>query len=107
MRDGNRGADYFAMHHLLVNLAGRPDFVAYNCHHVDAAAFRIWRNIYRSPAAAWTVRTQEELDAIRDYYNCYIFEGSYLTRTRGMKIKTLICSQLKATIILIRGDSSK
>lgn len=75
LRDGNRGADYFAMHHLLVNLAGRPDFVAYNCHHVDAAAFRIWRNIYRSPAAAWTVRTQEELDAIRDYYNCYIFEG--------------------------------
>lgn len=75
LRDGHRGADYFAMHHLLVNLAGRPDFVAYNCRHADAAAFRVWRNIYRSPAAAWTVRSQKELDAIRDYYDCYIFEG--------------------------------
>ena len=85
LRDGNRGADA-----CIICKRGRPDFVAYNCHHVDAA-FRIWRNIYRSPAAAWTVRTQEELDAIRDYYNCYIFEGSYLTNKRNEN-KDTICS---------------
>ncbi len=74
---GHRDPARFALHHLLVNVLGRPDFVAYNCRHRRALAFRIWRRLYRMPAAGWTVRDADTMRTLirEDAYDCLIFEG--------------------------------
>ena len=74
---GRRDTIRFAMQHLLVNILGRPDFVAYNCLHRDAFAFRIWRVFYRMPTAGWTVRDPETMRQLvsEGCYDCLIFEG--------------------------------
>ena len=74
---GSRDPVRFAMQHLLVNILGRPDFVAYNCRHRRALALFVWRRLYRMPTACWTVRDADTMRAlIRDgVCDCIIFEG--------------------------------
>ena len=65
----------FFMSGLLANCLGRPDFVAY-----DATARRFFsphfqRFAYRTPMAAWTVRTPELETLIRKRGEIGIFEG--------------------------------
>ena len=64
----------FCMSGLLANCIGRPDFVAY-----DAAAQRFFsphfqRLAYRTPMAAWTVRTEELAALTRKRGEIGIFE---------------------------------
>lgn len=74
---GKRDFAGFMMEYLWVNVLGRPDFTAYNHLHRKGVSFRIWRRIYRAPYAYWTVKSEEELDALlaEDKRGCYIFEG--------------------------------
>ena len=67
----------FALHFLLVNVVGRPDFVAYNCRHRHSASFALWRRLLRMPAAMWTVRDAETLSELQSdgSGDCIIFEG--------------------------------
>lgn len=66
---------YFLMSHLIGNCYGSPDFVAYNCKHYKELSRRICKTIYRSPAFAWTVRSQDELAQIQKHFDSYIFEN--------------------------------
>lgn len=63
----------FIMTHLLVNVIGRPDFIAYR-HTDDAAGFFLCRKIFRPVCAAWTVRGETELKHARLKYQAIIFE---------------------------------
>ena len=67
----------FAMQNLWLNAICRPDFVAYNCLHRHALAFRLWRHVLGMPAACWTVRDVETLEELRLRRDCdaIIFEG--------------------------------
>lgn len=61
---------------LLQNLLSRPDFVAYEAKSEKwySLPMRVMR-LARPWLAAWTVRSQEDMDALRKKYDIQIFEG--------------------------------
>ncbi len=68
------GISEWLVHMLLVNVLGRPDFVAYS----HKSANNISRNLtklFGATAVAWTIRSQEELDKNRKKFELFIFEG--------------------------------
>lgn len=69
------GAARLALENLWLNMLSRPDFVAYNCRHTDALAYRLWRHTLRLPTALWTVRDPDTLRTLRRKCDCIIFEG--------------------------------
>ena len=66
---------YIMLAFLVFNFLTRTDFVAYNHNHSDNLSRRICHGLYKNTAAAWTIRSQEELDRNRDYFDIFIFEG--------------------------------
>ncbi len=75
---GKKTKIMYMMENLLINILGRPDFVAYNVKDKANFSLRVWGKVYSAPIAFWTVRSQAELDcAVREYGNdvAIIFEG--------------------------------
>lgn len=75
---GKKTKIMYMMENLLINILGRPDFVAYNVKDKANFSLRVWGKAYSAPIAFWTVRSQAELDcAVREYGNdvAIIFEG--------------------------------
>ncbi|MCM1124605.1 MAG: glycerophosphodiester phosphodiesterase [Eubacterium sp.] len=72
---GYRNALYFFMTHLMLNFMTKPDFIAYNHKFKEEPGRRICRRLYKNPAAAWTVKSREELDRMREEFDVFIFEG--------------------------------
>lgn len=66
---------YWAMEYLLLNFLAKPDFIAYNHKFYKNLSRRINKNFYNAMSAAWTIRSQEELDARLNDFDVYIFEG--------------------------------
>lgn len=66
---------YFFLTHLLLNFLTKPDFIAYNHKFREEPGRRICRKIYRNHAVAWTVKSRQELEEIRDEFDVFIFEG--------------------------------
>ena len=64
-----------ALTNLLVNFLAKPDFIAYRHIHKNQPSYRICRRLYRAVHAAWTIRSQDELDRARDVFTVFIFEG--------------------------------
>ena len=60
---------------MLSNFLSRPDFIAYNFADRKMLSFRLCRKLWRLPAVAWTLKTQEELDAAIADGQIPIFEG--------------------------------
>lgn len=65
----------FFMTHLLFNFLSKPDFIAYNHEFQGEPGRKICRKLYRKPAAAWTVRTNGELEKLRSEFDIFIFEN--------------------------------
>lgn len=65
---------HFLVHHLLLNFLARPDFIAYNHQYKQVLSRRICQHFYKALSVAWTIRSQEELDAARDSFSLFIFE---------------------------------
>jgi len=65
----------FLVHHLLTNFGTKPDFVAYSHLGVHVLERRICRSLYHNLSVAWTIRSQKELDAVKDQFDLFIFEG--------------------------------
>ena len=63
------------VHHLLTNFLTLPDFIAYDHHGKSCLSRVLCRRLYRALAVAWTIRSQAELDAARDDFDLFIFEG--------------------------------
>lgn len=70
-----RGPLYWALEHLLLNVLTKPDFVAYRHEDYRNRSRGICRYVYGGLAAAWTIRSQEELDTRREDFDLFIFEG--------------------------------
>ncbi len=66
---------YFMLAFLLFNFLTRPDFVAYNHRHEGNLSRRLCHGLYHNVAAAWTIKSQEELDQNRGAFDIFIFEG--------------------------------
>ena len=66
----------FLLTNLLGNWAGRPDFIAYN--HVYAAqtgTLRVIRRLFPTEWAAWTVKSRQEFDRVKDRFQIIIFDS--------------------------------
>lgn len=74
-QEGNYAIQCLAARHLLFNFLGRPDFIAYDIRDRKAVSKTVCRNLFGCPAAAWTVRSREQLEQIRPYFDSFIFEG--------------------------------
>lgn len=69
------GALYWAMQNLFFNVLTQPDFISYNFAYDDVLARKICMGLYGNVGAAWTIRSQEELESVQDEYEVYIFDG--------------------------------
>ncbi|MBP3567978.1 MAG: glycerophosphodiester phosphodiesterase [Lachnospiraceae bacterium] len=68
------GIQEWLVHMLLVNVLGRPDFVAYSHKSANNMSRKLTR-MFGATAVAWTIRSQEELDRKRKKFDLFIFEG--------------------------------
>lgn len=75
---------YFAMTHLLFNFLTKPDFIAYNHKFSEEPGRRICRHLYRHPAAAWTVRSEKDLQALQGKYDVFIFDSFLPAGVKGL-----------------------
>jgi len=62
------------VHHLLTNAVARPDFIAYDHKHKDNPSRVLCRKCFGALSVAWTIRSQQELDAAKDDFDLFIFE---------------------------------
>jgi len=74
-KEGDKeGFQEWLVHTLLINVLGRPDFVAYSHKSADSLGRNLTR-ILGAKAVAWTIRSKEELNRNRKKFDLFIFEG--------------------------------
>jgi len=61
--------------YLITNVLCRPDFIAYNHRFKKNISRNICKCLYAPLNVAWTIKSQEELDACRKDFDLFIFEG--------------------------------
>jgi len=66
--------EFFLLKYLLVNVLGRPHFVAYSCAHDSNLSMWLMKRLFRPLLVAWTVRSQAALTKARKDYQIPIFE---------------------------------
>ena len=66
---------YFIMAKLLTNFWTRPDFVAYNAKNYRNLSRRICRKLYKNLAVTWTIKSQEQLDEMKNHFDLFIFDS--------------------------------
>ncbi|WP_029321960.1 glycerophosphodiester phosphodiesterase family protein [Butyrivibrio sp. AE3004] len=66
---------YYMLAFLIFNFLTKPDFVAYNHKYARNLSRTICHVLYKNTAAAWTIKSQEELDKNRKLFDIFIFEG--------------------------------
>lgn len=76
LKDGEyRGVLYFLLQNLVFNFLTKPDFIAYHHKYPEILSRRICRGLYHNTAAAWTIKSQKELDAARKNFDIFIFDS--------------------------------
>lgn len=70
-----KGVLYFMLQNLLLNWMTKPDFVAYNHKNADNVSRKLCRKLYKNLAVAWTIQSQQELDAAKDNFDLFIFDS--------------------------------
>ncbi len=70
-----RGMLYFMLTNLWFNFLTRPDFIAYNHRFFYNPSRMICRGLYRNVAAAWTIKSEEQLQKAKKHFDIYIFDS--------------------------------
>ena len=84
LREGQyKGILYWILQNLLLNFLTKPDFVAYNHKHQDMLSRKICHGLYHNTAAAWTIKTQEELDKAKKHFDIFIFDSFIPREEKG------------------------
>lgn len=60
---------------LLFNFLSRPDFIAYNHLWENQFSYKICRKLFPVENAAWTIKSQQELEEAKKVFNIFIFDG--------------------------------
>lgn len=63
------------VHYLLLNVLGRPDFIAYNHKYKHNISRMLCRYPFRAISVAYTIKSQAELDNSKKSFDLFIFEG--------------------------------
>ena len=74
-RDSHSLIVKFLLSNLLLNWLSKPDFIAYHYKYRTKTAFKVCKRNKRIKTAAWTVKSQDTLDALREEFDVFIFEG--------------------------------
>jgi glycerophosphoryl diester phosphodiesterase len=70
-----KGVLYFILTNLLFNFLTRPDFIAFNRKYPGNLSLRLNRHLYGCTTAAWTIKSQQQLDEARDDFDIFIFDS--------------------------------
>ncbi len=65
----------FALSALIVNFLSAPDFIAYNHIRKNRLSLKLCKKLFGAATAAWTIRSQKELDAAKEMFEIFIFDG--------------------------------
>ena len=60
---------------LFFNFYGKPDFISYNHNHKNQRSYRLLRRLFPIYNAAWTIRSQDQLEAAKDVFSIFIFDS--------------------------------
>lgn len=66
---------YFVVANLLTNFWTKPDFIAYNAINYKNLSRRICRKLYGNFAVTWTIKSQKQLDEMREHFDIFIFDS--------------------------------
>lgn len=70
----------FLLTNLLLNFYTRPDYVAYDCTNTNNISFKIISKILHTKCVAWTVKSQDQYEQIKKYYDIFIFDSCNLKK---------------------------
>lgn len=70
-----KGCLYVILQNLLLNFLTKPDFIAYNHKYAGNLSRRICHGLYHNVAAAWTIRSEEELQKAKGKFDIFIFDS--------------------------------
>ena len=63
------------MTNMILNAFSRPDFIAYKHSQREQFSYRLLRRLYPVENAAWTIRSQEELERAKSVFQVMIFDS--------------------------------
>ncbi|SFU42445.1 glycerophosphodiester phosphodiesterase family protein [Butyrivibrio sp. INlla21] len=66
---------YFSLTYLFLNVLAKPDFIAYNHKYPYNLSLWLCRHLYKNVTAAWTIKSEEELDRAKRNFDIYIFDS--------------------------------
>lgn len=59
----------------LLNGFSKPDFIAYNCRFSNTLPVAMLRKFYKYKMAAWTIKSQQELEKHKKIFDVFIFDS--------------------------------
>ena len=65
----------FFLEYLMGNFISRPDFISYSWKRQNNISLNLCKRLFGCPILAWTIRSEEELEKVRDRFDGIIFEG--------------------------------
>ncbi|SEG23789.1 Glycerophosphoryl diester phosphodiesterase [Butyrivibrio sp. Su6] len=69
------GLIYFLLTYLFFNFLTRPDFIAFNHKYADNISRRLCRYLYGTVAAAWTIKSEQQLENAKKGFDIFIFDS--------------------------------
>ena len=73
--DEFKGPLYFILTNMLFNFVARPDFIAFNHKYANCLARTLCRRLYGNVAAAWTIKSEADLERARNNFDIFIFDS--------------------------------
>lgn len=70
-----KGPLYFMLTNMLLNFITKPDFVAFNHKYPTSPARWLCKHLYGNVAAAWTIKSEEDLARARKNFDIFIFDS--------------------------------
>lgn len=65
----------FLLTNLMLNFVAAPDFISFNHHFRNCFSYRLCRVLYHPVNAAWTIRSQKELEEAAGTFTIFIFDS--------------------------------
>ncbi len=66
---------FFLLKNLLMNFLTKPDFIAYHHVYKKGLSFTLCRKLFRTKPVAWTIKSAEELEGSKKYFELFIFDS--------------------------------
>ena len=86
LKDENEHSSLFVKFrctYLLNNYLTRPDYVAYDVKNIHNLSFNIISKLYKGECVAWTIKSNEQLEESRKYYQQFIFDSFIPSKKSG------------------------